>query len=63
MIFSAILAPLPLLAGRLQPRQAVDAINVAALIGGRTFSTITYTFLDGGLRSRPPRYMAAAFVL
>lgn len=73
LIFSAVLVPLPFLAawaaqasGWLEPQQAIDAINiaVAALIGGpHLFSTITYTFLDGGFRARHPRYTAAAFVL
>jgi hypothetical protein len=73
LIFSAALVPLPFLfawaariSGLLDPRQAIDAINiiVAALIGGpHLFSTITFTFLDGRFRARHPRYVAAAFVL
>src|SRR5579872_5054132 len=73
LIFSAALVPLPFfvawlaeVSGWMKPQQAIDLINitVAALIGGpHLFSTITYTFLDGGFRSRHPRYAALAFVL
>ena len=70
IIFSAVLVPVPFLAawgaqvsGWLNPRQAVDVINivVAALIGGpHLFSTVTFTLADGRFRSRHPRYVALA---
>ncbi|HEV3330009.1 MAG TPA: hypothetical protein VG096_03445 [Bryobacteraceae bacterium] len=73
LIFSAVLVPLPFLvawiaqtSGLMNPQQAINLINitVAALIGGpHLFSTVTYTFLDGGFRARHPRYAALAFLL
>jgi hypothetical protein len=73
LIFSALLVPLPFLAawaaqasGWLKPQQSVDAVNiaVAALVGGpHLFSTVTYSLLDGGFRSRYPRYAALAVLL
>lgn len=64
LIGSALLVPLPFLVawaaqvwGLLQPRQAIDLINitVSALIGGpHLFSTVTYTFLDRRFRARHP---------
>src|SRR5579872_4308461 len=73
IIFSAILLPLPFLAawgaqlsGRLNPRQAVDMINivVAALVGGpHLFSTVTFTLADGRFRASHPRYASLALLL
>ena len=73
IIFSAVLVPLPFLVawlaqvtGWLKPQTAINAINisVALLIGGpHLFSTITFTFLDGGFRARHKAYLAMAFVL
>ena len=73
LIFSALLVPFPFLvawsaqiSGWIKPSQAVDLINivVAALVGGpHLFSTITYTFLDGGFRTRHRQYAAVAFLL
>jgi hypothetical protein len=73
IIFSSLLVPLPLLiawlaqkTGWLDAEKTVDLINitVALLIGGpHLFSTITFTFLDGGFRSRHKAYIAVAFVL
>ena len=73
LIGSAVLVPLPFLvawiaqmSGWMQPQQTIDVINitVAALIGGpHLFSTITYTFLDGGFRARHPWYTGLAFLL
>jgi hypothetical protein len=73
IIFSAVLVPLPFLAawgaqisGWMNQRQAVDLINitVALLIGGpHLFSTVTFTFMDGGFRSRYPWYASLAFLL
>jgi hypothetical protein len=73
LIFSAVLVPLPFLAawgaqisGWMNQRQAVDLINIAValLIGGpHLFSTVTYTFLDDGFRSRYRWYTGLALVL
>jgi hypothetical protein len=73
LILSAILVPLPFLvawgaeaSGWMKPDKVIDLINitVAALIGGpHLFSTITYTFLDGGFRRKHPRYAMLAFLL
>src|SRR5215475_202177 len=73
LILSAILVPLPFLvawaaevSGLMKPDKVIDLINitVAALIGGpHLFSTITYTFLDGGFRRSHPRYAVLAFLL
>jgi hypothetical protein len=73
IIFSALLVPLPLLiawlaqrTGWLDAEKTVDLINitVALLIGGpHLFSTITFTFLDGGFRSRHKTYFAMVFLL
>src|SRR5690242_4808326 len=73
LIFSAVLVPLPFLvawiaqtSGWMRPQQTIDLINitVAALIGGpHLFSTITYTFLDRGFRTRYPKYAKLAFLL
>jgi hypothetical protein len=73
LIGSAVLVPLPFLvawlaqvSGWMKPQSAIDLINisVALLIGGpHLFSTITYTFLDRGFRTRHPAYAGMAFVL
>ncbi|HEY7391390.1 MAG TPA: hypothetical protein VH640_22940 [Bryobacteraceae bacterium] len=73
LILSAILVPLPFLvawgaevSGWMKPDKVIDLINitVAALIGGpHLFSTITYTFLDGGFRRNHSRYAMLAFLL
>jgi len=73
LIGSAVLVPLPFLvawiaqiSGWMKPQSAIELINisVALLIGGpHLFSTITYTFLDRGFRTRHSAYAAVAFVL
>ncbi len=73
LIGSAVLVPLPFLvawiaqvSGWIRPQSAIDLINisVALLIGGpHLFSTVTYTFLDRGFRTRHPAYAAMAFIL
>ena len=73
LIGSAVLVPLPFLvawiaqvSGWMKPQAAIDLINIAValLVGGpHLFSTITYTFLDHGFRSRHPAYAAMAFLL
>src|SRR5262249_1753853 len=72
LILSAILVPLPFLAAWIleshgvSQEKAIDWINIAvgALIGGpHLFSTITYTLLDSGFRTRHARYAAFAILI